>query len=69
MNILDNYTDDKAMADYGRSCAKYRAIREHKEAIRDISVGLQNANDEEGVSNLQAALNEHINSLIEAMKL
>lgn len=69
MNILDKYTDDNAMAEYGRVCAKKRAIREHKEAIRDICVGLQNANDEEGVSNLQAALNEHINSLIEAMKL
>lgn len=57
MNILDKYTDDNAMAEYGRVCAKKRAIREHKEAIRDISVGLQNANDDEGVSNLQAALN------------
>lgn len=69
MNILDNYTDDKAMADYGRQCAKYRAIREHKEAIRDICVGLQNANDADGISNLKTALNEHINSLIKAITL
>ena len=67
--MIANYDNDAEMAKYGRHCAKYKAIRDHKEAIRDISVGLQNANDEQGISNLQAALNEHINSLIEAMKL
>jgi hypothetical protein len=69
MPILDNYTDDKAMAEYGRQCAKYKAIREHKEAVRDICVAIQNANDDEGVSNLQKALNEHIEGLKIAIKL
>ena len=67
--MIDNYDNNDAMAKYGRQCAKYKAIREHKEAIRDICVGLQNANDADGVINLQGAMNEHINNLVQVMKL
>ena len=67
--MIANYDNTEKMAEYGRSCAKNKAIREAKEAIRDIAVGLCNAKDDEAASNLREAINGHIDNLIEAMKL
>ena len=63
--MIKEYDDDVIMAKYGRYCAKHKAIRTAKEAIRDIAVSMGNATDAEGVSNLKAALNLHIDELIE----
>jgi hypothetical protein len=67
--MIANYDNDTKMAEYGRYCAKAKAIRESREAVRDIAVGLCNAKDDEAVSNLREAINGHIDDLIEAMKL
>jgi len=67
--MIDNYDNIEKMAEYGRICAKNKAIREAKEAIRDIAVALGNANNVVAVSNLGEAINVHIDNLIEATKL
>jgi hypothetical protein len=67
--MIANYDNDTKMAEFGRYCAKNKAMREAREAIRDIAVALGNASDVEAVSNLRDALNGHIDNLVEAMKL
>lgn len=67
--MIKNYTDDVAMAEYGRQCARFKAIREHKEAIRTIAVSFQNDIDAIGAENLRVAINDHVNALIEVLNI
>ena len=67
--MIADYNDDAKMAEAGRRSLKYKAINEHKEAIRTIAVAFQSVTDTEGANNLREALNGHIDALIEAMEL
>jgi hypothetical protein len=67
--MIKDYNDDVAMAEYGRICAKHRAIREAKENIRDNAVRLGNALEVNEVREYLANIITSSNSLIEAMEI
>jgi hypothetical protein len=67
--MIPDYDDDVKMAALGRESARWKAIKKHKEAIRDLAVAMQGYVDVTGVKNLRQAINEHIDGLIEALEL
>lgn len=67
--MINDYSDDKAMAEYGRYCAKWKAIREAKEAIRDASVMLGNTNVVEEVKQHFAVIQKAVGDVIEALEV
>jgi hypothetical protein len=67
--MIKDYNDDVVMAEYGRICAKHRAIREAKEAIRDNAVRLGNAIDVAEVREYLANIITSSNNLIEAIEI
>lgn len=64
-----NIHDDAEMLSYGRYCAKQKMVRTAKEAIRDLALALNNANDADAVDNLASGMNKHIADLIEALQI
>jgi len=67
--MIDNYNDDKAMAKYGRTCAKFKAIRDAQQSIRDMAVMIGHADGFEAVEAYRNTFNAEVDSLIAALKL
>ncbi len=67
--MIKNYHDDAEMAKYGRICAKHRAIREAKEAIRDDFVRLGNTEVIEEIKEYFDNIKINVDNLIEALEL
>ena len=67
--MIKNYHDDVEMARYGRICAKHRAIREAKEALRDNFVRLGNTEIIEEINEYFDNIKKHVADLIEAINI
>lgn len=67
--MIPNYDDDVKMAEYGRRSAKYKAIKDARENIRNLAVNIGNSNEQAEIKVFKIALNQHIDDLIEAMAL
>ena len=66
--MIKDYNDDVRMAEYGRICAKHRAIREAKEAIRDNAVRLGNTLEVTEIKEYLAEIITSSNNLIDAIR-
>jgi hypothetical protein len=67
--MIKDYSDDKAMAEYGRYCAKWKAVREAKESIRDAAVMLGNTIVVDEVNEHFAVIQKAVADVIEALEL
>ena len=67
--MIKDYNDDVAMAEYGRYCARNKAIREAKEAIRDSAVMLGNTLEVSEINKYCSAIVTLSDNLIEAIEL
>ena len=67
--MINDYSDDKAMAEYGRYCAKWKAVREAKEAMRDASVRLNNTVIVDEVKQHFADIQKAVGEVIEALEM
>lgn len=67
--MIKNYHDDASMAEYGRLCARYKAINQAKELIRDNSVRIMNSKDIEEIKQYHSEINQAVSELIEAIEL
>jgi hypothetical protein len=67
--MIKDYHDDVIMAEYGRICAKHRAIREAKESIRDNAVRLGNSLVVTEIKEYLAEIVTSSNNLIDAIEM
>ncbi len=65
--MIPDYDNDAKMAELGRNTARWKAIKTHKEAIRDVAVAMQGNVDAEGANNLRNVINGHVDALIDAL--
>lgn len=65
--MIADYDDDVKMAQLGRWSARYKAIKNARESIRDYAVMIGNADDVKTIENCKNELNLHVADLIEAL--
>jgi len=69
LTVIPNYSDDAKMAEYGRYCARQKAIREARETVRDNAVRIQSVETVEELKQIQLEMNEAIDALIAVLEL
>jgi len=65
--MIADYDNDEKMIELGRSTARYKAIKNAREMIRNYAVMIGNENEFEAVKTLKTQLNAHIDGLIDAL--
>lgn len=65
--MIPDYDDDVKMAELGRSSARYKAIKNAREKIRDCAVFIGNSNDVGEIIKLQDSITKNIDDLIHAL--
>jgi len=66
---IPNYDNDAKMAEYGRYCARMKAIREAREIVRDNAVRLQSVETVDDIRQIQLDINQAIDALISVLEL
>ncbi len=66
--MIPDYDNDAKMAEYGRRSARYKAIKDAREMIRNYAVMIGNSNEALEVSLLRKQLNTQIDNLIDALE-
>lgn len=67
--MIDNYNDDKKMAQLGRDTAKSRAIRKAREELRDMYMTIDNARSLDALVSAHKAFLVKCEELIGLMQL
>jgi len=66
---IPNYDNDIAMAEYGRYCARWKAINKAKETIRDNAVRIVNSTNIDEIKSYKQEFDMAVINLLEALEL